>query len=110
MTYFGTALRFALAVIVLMLIGYINPGHDQLPFGEAVLVAFVIGALGYGIQIFLSPAISGYVRGFVGFIVAGVVIEVGQYVVPHLHISPLAALIVAVMIGLFNGAIPNAIA
>ncbi|MDA8343941.1 MAG: phage holin family protein [Thermaerobacter sp.] len=110
MTYFGTVVRFSLAVIVLSLIGYIIPGFGHLTFGEAVLAAIVIGVLGYGIQIFLGPKNSTFVRGFIGFIVAGVVIWLGQFVLRHVHVSLPAALLAAAVIGLINYSIPNATA
>ncbi|MHB1873176.1 MAG: phage holin family protein [Steroidobacteraceae bacterium] len=110
MPYSRTTVRFALAVIVLMLIGYMIPGFGHPTFGEAVLAALVISALGYGIRIFLAPGKSAYVRGLIGFIVAGVVIWLGQFAVQHVHVSLLAALFAAVVIGLINVAIPNAIA
>lgn len=110
MPYFGVVVRFALAIIVLMLIGYIVPGFSHLTFGEAVLVAFVIGAVGYSIQLFVRPKMSSYRRGFIGFIVAGIVIWLAQFVVSQMHVSLLAALLAAVVIGVFNYAIPNAVA
>lgn len=110
MAYLGTAVRFALVIIALMLIGYVFPGFSHMTFGEAILVALVIGVLGYGIQIFLPPQSLRNVRGFIGFVVAGVVIWLVQFVVPQLHVSLLAALFTAALIGLVNYAIPDAIA
>lgn len=109
MPYFGAVVRLALAIIVLMLIGYILPGFSHLTFGEATLIALVIGAVGYGIQIF-SRKMPSYRRGLIGFFVAGIVTWLAQFVVPQLHVSLLAALLAAVVIGVFNYAIPNAVA
>ena len=110
MAYFGTAVRFALAIIALMLIGYVFPGFSHMTFGEATLVALVIGVLGYGVQIFLRPNSHRNVRGFVAFVVTGIVIWLGQFVVPQLHVSLLAALFAAALIGVVNYAVPDAIA
>ena len=48
MAYFGTVVRFALTVVALMLIGYVFSGFHHMTFGDAALLALVIGALGYG--------------------------------------------------------------
>ena len=106
----GAAVRFALTTVVLMLIGYILPGFSRLTFGEAVLVALGIGALGYGIRIFLRPDIPGRVRGVIGGIAAWAGIWLAQFIVPHMHVALIAELLTAVVIGLINSAIPNAVA
>ena len=109
MAYLGTVARFALSVVALMLIGYVFPGFSHMTFGDAALVALVIGVLGYGIQIFFRPKMPRNVRGFIGFVVAGIVVWLGQFVVPQLHVSLLAALFAAALIGLVNFAVPDAI-
>ena len=108
MAYLGTAARFVLVIAALMLIGYVFPGFSAMTIGEAALVALVIGVLGYGIHIFLRPKSPRNVRGLIGFVVAGIVIWLGQFVVPHLHVSLVAALFTAALIGLVNYAIPDA--
>ena len=110
MAYLGTVARFALSVVALMLIGYVFSGFHHMTFGDAALLALVIGALGYGIQIFFRPRMPRNVRGIIGFVVAGVVIWLGQFVVPQLHVSLLTALFAAALIGLVNYAVPDAIA
>lgn len=107
MLYFGTAIRFALAVFSLALIGDIIPGFGHLTFGDAVLAAFVIAVLGHGIQLLVAARHSNYVCGVVGFVVAGIAIWVGQSTWHHGQVSVIAALFAAAVIGLINYGIPN---
>ncbi|MDA8345146.1 MAG: phage holin family protein [Thermaerobacter sp.] len=109
MRVLGTVVRFIVAAIVLMLIGYVVPGFSRLTFGEALLAALVIAAVSYLIELMLGKHNSTYGRGIVGFLVSAVVIWLVQFVIPNMHVSLIGALLAAFVIGVVDLVIPTAI-
>jgi uncharacterized membrane protein YvlD (DUF360 family) len=105
----GMIVRFLVAALVLMLLGYIVPGFSHLSFGYALLAAFVIAVLGWVVEALFGRGVSPYARGIVGFLVSAAVIWVAQFVVPTMHVSILGALIAAFVIGLVDLFVPNAL-
>lgn len=105
----GAVLRFVVAAVVLMLIGYVVPGFSHLTFWEALLAALVVAAAGYVIESLFGRKVSPYNRGIVGFVVAAIVIYLAQYVVPGLHVTILGALLASFIIGLVDLIIPTAV-
>lgn len=105
----GAVLRFVVAAVVLMLIGYVVPGFSHLTFWEALLAALVVAAAGYVIESLFGRKVSPYNRGIVGFVVAAVVIYLAQFVVPGLHVTILGALLASLVIGLVDLVIPTAV-
>ncbi|MCY0877775.1 MAG: phage holin family protein [Firmicutes bacterium] len=109
MNWVGAIVRFIVAAIVLMLLGYIVPGFSHLTFWSALLAALVIALVGYIIEAMFGKAVSPYGRGIVGFLVAAAVIYAAQLVVPGMHVTVLGALIAAFIIGLVDLFIPTAV-
>lgn len=109
MSWVGAIVRFVVAAIVLMLLGYIVPGFSHLGFWSALLAALVIALVGYILESMFGKSISPYGRGLVGFLVSAAVIYVTQLVIPGMHVSILGALIAAFIIGLVDLFIPTAV-
>jgi uncharacterized membrane protein YvlD (DUF360 family) len=109
MSWVGAVVRFVIAALVLMFMGYIVPGFSHLGFWSALLAALVIALAGYLIEAMFGKSASPYGRGLVGFIVASVVIYFAQFLVPGMHVSILAALIAAFIIGIVDLFIPTAV-
>ncbi len=109
MRFMGTVVRFIVAAIVLMLVGYIVPGFSHLTFGEALVAALVIAGVSYLIELALGRRNSTYGRGIVGFLVSAVVIWLVQFVVPGMHVSAIGALLAAFVIGVVDLLIPTAV-
>ncbi len=109
MKWVGVIIRFIVAAIVLMLLGYVVPGFSHLGFGWAILAAVVIAVIGYGLETLFGKNVSPYGRGIVGFLVSAAVIWVTQYIVPTMHVTILGALIAALVIGLVDLFVPSAI-
>jgi putative membrane protein len=105
----GTVLRFAVSAIVLMLIGYVVPGFSRINFWEALLAAVVIAAAGYVVESLFGRKVSPQNRGIVGFLVAAAVIYLTQFVVPHLHVTILGALLASFVIGLVDMVVPTTV-
>jgi len=100
-------LRFVIAALVLMLIGYLVPGFSGLNFLSALLAALVIAGLGYLIERLLGRNVSPYAHGVVGFLVSAVVIYVTQFIVPGMSVSILGALLASLVIGVVDMFIPT---
>jgi putative membrane protein len=105
----GAIVRFIVAALVLMLLGYIVPGFSHLGFGYALLAAVIIAAMGYILEALFGRGISPYGRGLVGFLVSAAVIWVTQFFVPTMHVSILGALIAAFVIGLVDMFVPTSV-
>lgn len=109
MNMLGTAVRFIVSALVLMLIGYVVPGFSHIGFWAALLAAVVIAVVGYILESLFGKTVSPYGRGIVGFLVSAAVIYVAQLVVPGMHVTVLGALIAAFVIGIIDLFIPTAV-
>ena len=109
MGWVGAIVRFVVAALVLMLLGYVVPGFSPLTFWDALVAAAVIGVAGYLLEALSGRGVSPYGRGIVGFLVSAAVIYAAQVVVPGLHVTILGALIAAFVIGIIDLFIPTAV-
>ncbi|HEX2954536.1 MAG TPA: phage holin family protein, partial [Bacillota bacterium] len=102
-----TIIRFVVAALVLMFIGYIVPGFSAISFGTALLAALVIAGLSYVVELFLGRKASPYAHGVVGFLVSALVIYLTQFIVPGLSVSLIGALLGSLVIGIIDLFIPT---
>lgn len=109
MSIIGVVVRFIVSTLVLMAIGYIVPGFSHLTFGEALLAALVIAAIGYLLESVVGRSNSNYGRGIVGFVVAAAVIYATQLVVPGMHVTIIGAILASFIIGLVDLFIPTVV-
>jgi putative membrane protein len=109
MGWIGAIVRFIVAALVLMLLGYVVPGFSHLSFFDALLAAVVISLVGYLVETVFGRRVSPYGRGLVGFLVSAAVIWLTQFVVPTMHVTVLAALIAAFVIGIVDMFVPTSV-
>ncbi len=107
MNWLRTILRFVVAAIVLMVIGFLVPGFQMLNFFTALIAAVVIAGISYLVELVLGDDISPYAHGVVGFIVSAMVIYVAQFLVPGMSVSIVGALLASLLIGLIDLFIPG---
>lgn len=100
-------LRFIVAALILMLVGYIVPGFSRLTFVNALIAAIAIAVIGYMIELVAGRNISPYGHGIVGFIVSAIVIYGAQFFVPGMSVSIIGALLAAVVIGIIDLFVPT---
>ena len=100
-------MRFIVSALVLMLVSFLLPGFALLTFGQALLAALVIAALGFVVESLFGKRISPQNRGIVGFITAAVVIYISQFLFPGMSISILAGLLAALLIGVVDLFVPT---
>jgi putative membrane protein len=104
----GAIVRFIVSAIVLLLVGWLVPGIRVSGFWGALVASAVIAIMGWLIEKVLGDRISPRSRGFVGFIVAAIVIYLAQYAIPaYLSVSIIGALLAAFVIGLIDAFVPT---
>jgi putative membrane protein len=106
MTILRHVVRFIVAAIVLMFVGYLVPGFTVNNFWTALIAALVIAAIGWGVEAIFGDRISPYNRGIVGFLVSAVVIYVTQFFVSGFRVTVLGALLASLVIGIIDLFIP----
>jgi putative membrane protein len=98
--------RFVVAAVVLMFVGFLVPGFSVNNFWTAFLAAVVIAVVGWIVEAFFGDRISPYNRGIVGFLVSAAVIWFTQFFVAGFRVTILGALLAALVIGIIDLFIP----
>lgn len=106
MQFLGHVVRFIVAALVLMVVGWIVPQFSVGGFGSALLLALVIALFGWAIEGIFGKKVTPFGRGIVGFLVSALVIYLAQFIVGGVTVSILGALIAALVIGIIDLFIP----
>ncbi|MDF2835185.1 MAG: rane protein of unknown function [Paenibacillus sp.] len=106
MTFLGHVVRFIVAALVLMLVGFIVPQFSVGGFWSALFLALVIAALGWIVEGIFGKRVTPFGRGIVGFIASAVVIWVAQFIVGGVTVTWLGAILAALVIGIIDLFIP----
>lgn len=106
MTILRHVIRFVVAAVVLMFVGFLVPGFSVNNFWTALIAAVVIALLGWIVEAFFGDRISPYNRGIVGFLVSAAVIYLTQFVVTGFYVTILGALLASLVIGIIDLFIP----
>jgi len=79
-------------------------------FTGALIAALAIAAIGWVVERLFGKDTSPQARGFIGFLIAAVVIYVSQFIVPNsISVSVLGALIASFVIGLVDAVVPTSL-
>lgn len=103
----GVIVRFIVAALVILFLGFLLPGFRIVGFWNALLAAVVIALAGWAIEQLFGKRISPYGRGLVGFLVGAAVIYGAQFVVPSMQVSVVGALLASLVIGVIDAFVPN---
>ncbi|WP_232695731.1 phage holin family protein [Brevibacillus daliensis] len=106
MTFMRHVIRFIVAAIVLMFVGFLVPGFAVSSFWTALLAAVIIALIGWAIEAIFGNNISPYNRGFVGFLVSAAVIYFTQFFITGFRVTILGALLAALVIGIIDMFVP----
>lgn len=106
MQFLGHVVRFIVAALVLMVVGWIVPQFSVGGFGSALLLALVIALIGWAIEGIFGKKVTPFGRGIVGFLVSALVIYLAQFIVGGVSVSILGALLAALVIGIIDLFIP----
>lgn len=99
--------RLVTAAIVLAITAFFTPGFSISNFWTLVAAAIVLTVLDYLITKFTGLHASAFGKGFVGFVLAAVILYVTQYFVSGYTISWMAAIIGAIVYGIVDYFIPG---
>ncbi|MWC29008.1 phage holin family protein [Paenibacillus sp. MMS18-CY102] len=106
MNFLGHVVRFIVAALVLMVVGFIVPQFSVGGFWSALFLALVIAALGWIVEGIFGKKVTPFGRGIVGFIASAVVIWVAQFIVGGVTVTWLGAILAALAIGIIDLFIP----
>ncbi|GMK41080.1 membrane protein [Paenibacillus sp. CCS19] len=106
MHFLGHVVRFIVAALVLMLVGFIVPQFSVGGFWSALFLALVIAALGWIVEGIFGTRVTPFGRGIVGFIASAIVIWVAQFIVGGVTVTWLGAILAALVIGIVDLFIP----
>ena len=103
----GVIIRFIVAALIILFMGFLIPGFHIVGFWDALLAAAVIAALGWVAEALFGRRMSPYGRGIVGFVAGAVVIYGVQFVVPTMSVSVVGALLASLVIGVIDAFVPT---
>ncbi len=103
----GVVIRFIVAALVILFLGFLLPGFHIVGFWHALLAAAIIALVGWAIESMFGKRNSQYRRGLIGFIVGAVVIYGVQFLVPTMSVSVLGALLASLVIGIVDIFVPT---
>ncbi|ETT46676.1 phage holin family protein [Paenibacillus sp. FSL R7-0204] len=106
MRFLAHVVRFVVAAIVLMVVGWIVPQFTVGGFWSAFMLALVIALLGWVVEGIFGKKTTPFGRGIVGFLVSALVIWIAQFVVSGVSVSVLGALLAALVIGIIDLFLP----
>ena len=106
-TFTGVILRFVTSAVILAITAFFTPGFTISNVWSLDLAAVVLTVIDYLIVRFTGLHASAFGKGFVGFILAAVVLYVTQYFVVGYSISWIAAIIGALIYGVVDYFVPD---
>ena len=99
--------RLVTAAIVLAITAFFTPGFEINNIGALIAATLVLTAMDYLITKFTGLHASAFGKGFVGFVIAAVVLYVTQYFVAGYTISWIAAIVGALIYGVVDYFLPG---
>ena len=99
--------RLIAAAVVLAITAFFTPGFTINNFWSLAVAAVILTILDYLIVKFTGLHASPFGKGFVGFVLAAVVLYVTQYFVAGYSISWIAAIIGAAVYGIVDYFLPG---
>ena len=99
--------RLVTAAIVLAITAFFTPGFQINNIGALVAATIVLTVMDYLITKFTGLHASSFGKGFVGFVLASVVLYVTQYFVAGYTISWIAAIVGALIYGVVDYFLPG---
>jgi len=104
---FSIIVKFLVNAVILIIASFLVPGFRVAGFGTAILAAIVISALDYLIGMVFKLDASPFGRGIVGFLIAAIIIYITQFIVAGVAVTPLGAILAALVIGIIDAIVPT---
>lgn len=105
--WMGLILRFIVSAIVIAVAAFLTPGFTIRGIWSILIAAAIISIIDYLILRVAKFDASPFGRGITGFIVAAIVLYSTQYFVPAMRVTPIGAILGALVIGLIDIVIPG---
>ena len=99
--------RLALTAVILAIASFFTPGFSINGLWSYILAAIVISVIDYLVESFMGVDASPFGKGIKGFVIAAVIIYVAQFLVPHMSVSIIGALLAALAIGILDSVMPG---
>lgn len=99
--------RFIAAAVILAITAFFTPGFTISNFWALALGAIVLTVMDYLIVKFTGIQVNPFGKGFVGFVLAAVILYLTQFFVAGYSISWIAAIIGALIYGVVDYIIPG---
>ena len=106
-TFGQVILRFVTSAIILAITAFFTPGFAINNIWALALAAVVLTVIDYLLASFTGLHASAFGKGFVGFVLAAVVLYVTKFFVAGYSISWIAAIIGALIYGVVDYFIPD---
>ena len=106
-TFVQVILRFITSAVILAITAFFTPGFTISNIWALALAAVVLTVIDFLLIKFTGLHASAFGKGFVGFILAAVVLYVTQFFVAGYSISWIAAIIGALIYGVVDYFIPG---
>ncbi len=101
-------IQIIVSAIAIAIAAFFTPGMSiQGGIWTLIVAAIVIGVLDWLISRFTSISASPFGRGFIGFIVAAIVLYVTGLIVDGFNVSFIGAIIGALVLGIVDAIIPG---
>lgn len=101
------AIRFIVSAVVLAVTAFFTPGFDINGIWSLAIAAIVLTVMDYLVTKFTGLQASPFGKGFVGFVIAAVILYVTKFFVAGYTISWFGAIIGAVVYGIIDYFIPG---
>ncbi|WP_346936857.1 phage holin family protein [Clostridium sp.] len=99
--------RLILVAIILGITSFLTPGFSIYGLWSYLIAAVVITGIDYLVEAFMGVDASPFGKGVKGFIIAAVIIYFAQFLVPHMRVSIIGAILAALVIGVLDAVFPS---
>lgn len=106
-SFAGVVLRFITSAVILAITAFFTPGFTISNVWALALAAVVLTVIDYLIARFTGLHASTFGKGFIGFVLAAIVLYITQYFVAGYSISWIAAIIGALIYGVVDYFVPE---
>ncbi len=106
-TIWQIVIRFITSAIILAITAFFTPGFQINNIGALIAATIVLTVMDFLIVKFTGLHASSFGKGFVGFVLAAIVLYLTQYIVAGYTISWIAAIVGALIYGVVDYFIPG---
>ncbi len=99
--------RMVVTAFILFITSLLTPGFTIRGLWSFLLAAVVISILDHLAESLMKVDASPFGKGLKGFLIAAVIIYAAQFLVPHMSVSLLGAVLAALVIGILDAVLPS---